>query len=284
MDQNKTKISGTWKDSILHGHAELKFASGASFDGNFKEGLMDGFGVWKGAGYVSQDHLHGPAMDAGLTARKFCRGEIYKGEWKNSYTHGIGEFTWADGNKYKGEWHWGVCTATSTVCTCAPFRIHVLSTSVRHADHLDCRHHRYSDPDCATDHVGEWSVHQRGGWHSLRGTVCGRTQTRCWQDQERKFDAKDCLCHVLLKADSDIFLGMYFLFFQTNGDEQYAIWYYDTKWITYCYRVSAPYTSRRPPLFVMLAMCFASISGCWMRVFMCNGTHGQCSPFKQSRT
>jgi hypothetical protein len=54
VDQNKTKISGTWKDSILHGHAELKFASGASFDGNFKEGLMDGFGVWKGAGYVSQ--------------------------------------------------------------------------------------------------------------------------------------------------------------------------------------------------------------------------------------
>ncbi len=53
MDQNKTKISGTWKDSILHGHAELKFASGATFEGNFKEGLMDGFGTWKGAGYVT---------------------------------------------------------------------------------------------------------------------------------------------------------------------------------------------------------------------------------------
>ena len=42
-------INGFWKDNFMHGPGKLRFKSGASFDGEFKDGLMDGQGRWIGA-------------------------------------------------------------------------------------------------------------------------------------------------------------------------------------------------------------------------------------------
>ena len=49
------------------------------YEGQWKENLMDGYGIYH-----------------------FENGRIYKGEWKDSKIHGYGEFTWVEGRKYYG--------------------------------------------------------------------------------------------------------------------------------------------------------------------------------------
>lgn len=34
---------------------------------------------------------------------RFSTGAVYKGQWKNNKMHGFGEYDWADGNLYIGE-------------------------------------------------------------------------------------------------------------------------------------------------------------------------------------
>lgn len=85
VDAHKTYIMGTWVDSYLHGRGLMRFASGSTYEGEFKNGLMDGHGHWKGV-----------------------HGESYLGGWRMSFTHGPGLFTWPDGSTYHGDWHWGV--------------------------------------------------------------------------------------------------------------------------------------------------------------------------------
>jgi hypothetical protein len=59
------------------------YNNGDTFDGDFKNGYIEGFGVFQ---------------------KGSC---IYKGEWKNNLAHGLGECKHVDGSVYKGSWDKG---------------------------------------------------------------------------------------------------------------------------------------------------------------------------------
>ncbi|CDJ65536.1 MORN repeat-containing protein, putative [Eimeria necatrix] len=85
----------TAKTTVLSG--------GATYTGDFKNGLKHGFGVLVrpcGSKYVGY-FKDGVAEGQG----KFIHpsGDTYEGQWKNSKAHGKGRFTHADGSYYDGQ-------------------------------------------------------------------------------------------------------------------------------------------------------------------------------------
>ncbi|KAG5471491.1 hypothetical protein LSCM1_01583 [Leishmania martiniquensis] len=74
------------RKKLLNGvNIKLTFPSGATYDGSFKDGRMEGYGVY-------------------VYART---GDVYRGEWKADLKHGYGRYTFANGDKYVGQWYMG---------------------------------------------------------------------------------------------------------------------------------------------------------------------------------
>ncbi|KAG5471822.1 hypothetical protein LSCM4_03379 [Leishmania orientalis] len=74
------------RKKLLNGaNIKFTFPSGATYDGGFKDGRMEGYGVYAYA----------------------KTGDVYKGEWKADLKHGHGCYIFANGDKYVGQWYMG---------------------------------------------------------------------------------------------------------------------------------------------------------------------------------
>jgi len=78
---SQKKYEGEMHGGFMNGQGKFTFANGDVFDGQFKDGSLDGRG----------------------SARWFNKNH-YEGEWKNGYPSGNGTYTWASGNRYTGQW------------------------------------------------------------------------------------------------------------------------------------------------------------------------------------
>jgi len=105
----------------------LVWIDGSKYEGEWKDGLRDGYGVWTGtrnekySGKWTADKRNGKGKyedsyytyeGAWVNDRKegtgiifYKNGDSYMGPWKNDQRHGTGVYTKANGlGKYTGEW------------------------------------------------------------------------------------------------------------------------------------------------------------------------------------
>ncbi|CAJ1991477.1 phosphatidylinositol-4-phosphate 5-kinase-like protein [Leishmania donovani] len=74
------------KKKLLNGaNIKFTFPSGATYEGSFRDGRVEGYGVYTYA----------------------KTGDVYEGEWKADLKHGQGCYTFANGDKYTGQWYMG---------------------------------------------------------------------------------------------------------------------------------------------------------------------------------
>ncbi len=98
---------------FLTGKGVIEFSSGAIYDGDFKNGEFEGYGVL----YYFKEHYY---ADLNFDLKKFLTspfkgnsdvetkdiklGPIYRGYWKKGKRHGEGKMIWSDGAAYEGDW------------------------------------------------------------------------------------------------------------------------------------------------------------------------------------
>jgi len=82
---NGNTYKGYWKKNRRHGKGVFKSKTTGKFDGDFKDDINEGFGVW----YK-------------------LNGDIYSGEWKDGQMHGRGVINYIDGSQFEGEFKHGM--------------------------------------------------------------------------------------------------------------------------------------------------------------------------------
>jgi len=85
--------------------------NGSVYDGDFKNGLKHGKGVWtKGRGENLTTYTGEYLLDkkCGYGVFKWASGNIYKGYYDKDEREGHGEMVWTDGSKYLGSWVRGI--------------------------------------------------------------------------------------------------------------------------------------------------------------------------------
>lgn len=125
IKKDGTMYEGFFKDAAFHGVGRTIFGNGDVYQGEYKSGFSDGFGIfisdelkykgeWKngqqdGEGYQSfadgssykGEFTNGLREGKGLF--KWEDGSWYEGQMKSNNLHGKGEYNWADGRKYIGQ-------------------------------------------------------------------------------------------------------------------------------------------------------------------------------------
>jgi len=84
----------------------FEFADGSYYDGNFKLGEYDGFGIycWYNEKMYEGDWKEGKMHGKGKIT--YSNGDYYEGYFYRGKKHGKGIFKWAkDGTYYDGEWN-----------------------------------------------------------------------------------------------------------------------------------------------------------------------------------
>ena len=84
LTQGPETSEGEWVSDKLHGTGRCAFASGATYEGGFEEGVFSGEGTYK-----------------------WADGASYVGGWKSGRMHGEGCYTDTDKVEWKGAFHNG---------------------------------------------------------------------------------------------------------------------------------------------------------------------------------
>lgn len=121
---------GTFQKAIPHGRGAMIYLSGATCEGQWSAGKLDGVaactlpnrdvydGVWQagvihgkgtyhyqdGGKYVGQFENH---LRSGTGRMEYPDGFIYTGEWNDNRCHGQGTLTGPDGREWTGRFHRG---------------------------------------------------------------------------------------------------------------------------------------------------------------------------------
>ena len=104
---------GAMRDGRAEGLGSYVDADGISYEGEWKNGLMDGHGTLKFAGgdeYFGEMHA-GKANGTGRYVD--VTGEIFDGYFADGQRNGFGTTTLPNGNSYRSSWHNGKETANS---------------------------------------------------------------------------------------------------------------------------------------------------------------------------
>lgn len=92
------------EESHTNGTDKHRWRDGANYDGQYRNGLMHGKGlfVWATGAAYDGDFVEGCLQGSGIM--KWPDGSSYEGSWKNGLMHGFGHSTWSDGRSYEGEY------------------------------------------------------------------------------------------------------------------------------------------------------------------------------------
>ena len=71
--------SGAWNEGKKNGYGIQTWTDGDKYEGQFKNNLMHGQGVYS-----------------------FASGTVHSGAWERGNKHGYAVVTWANGNQYEG--------------------------------------------------------------------------------------------------------------------------------------------------------------------------------------
>ena len=97
---------GSWRNDKQEGKGRLISPDGTTYEGEFKNGLPDGFGIQIGEGeeYTGK-FLRGSRNGSGLLKR--ADGTTIEGEFSQGVQEGRGRVTKPDGSTKYGEWEDG---------------------------------------------------------------------------------------------------------------------------------------------------------------------------------
>ena len=90
------------------GNSVVTFSNGDRYEGDFKDGLFSGWGIYS---YKKGDRYEGEFrndMKEGRGAFIFQNGDRYSGDFKNDMMDGKGTMVYHDGNRYTGDFRRGV--------------------------------------------------------------------------------------------------------------------------------------------------------------------------------
>ena len=117
FESKKEELSyeGNWKNGLKNGFGTMK-KKGSTYEGNWKDGFIDGKGKlkWKSGNVYKGDFKLGK-MDGNGYMIWFNEHKKYSGEWKNNIQNGFGVEIWYEEkgehkylfNRYIGEWKEG---------------------------------------------------------------------------------------------------------------------------------------------------------------------------------
>ncbi|KAJ1432769.1 hypothetical protein B484DRAFT_447617 [Ochromonadaceae sp. CCMP2298] len=105
-DEDEYIYTGQQRRGELHGFGRALWVHGDSYDGQWRDDMRHGHGIYKSEGgiYTGQwraDNHHG------LGEMRWEDGDSYNGQWRDNHQHGHGLFTWEDGESYDGQWKHG---------------------------------------------------------------------------------------------------------------------------------------------------------------------------------
>lgn len=94
------------KKKLLNGaNIKFTFPSGATYEGSFKDGKIEGYGVYT---YAQTGDVYAGEWKADLKhghgSYKFANGDRYVGQWYMGNKHGKGQFAFVNGDEYVGSW------------------------------------------------------------------------------------------------------------------------------------------------------------------------------------
>jgi len=102
-----TVMSGTFVNMKLEGKGIQTYANGDRYDGEFKNGLWDGYGVFtRKEGIVHEGNFQKGKI-TGKGIRVWPYGRSYEGGWLNNEFHGMGVIIYRSGVRYEGEFRSG---------------------------------------------------------------------------------------------------------------------------------------------------------------------------------
>jgi len=128
------KYIGYWKDGYISGHGKYYWSSGSCYDGEWSNNMRNGYGVnyyydgTKDEGTFTDDKFVGASnvsynnvtttnnnssgtskclvgdCDNGFGVYSWAEGDKYCGDWRGGYMDGYGTYKWSNGDKFSGEW------------------------------------------------------------------------------------------------------------------------------------------------------------------------------------
>jgi len=106
--QNGNKYEGDWKDGLRDGHGVFWVKDGKKlrklYAGNWKRGLKHGKGVYYSKSDGTYEGEWQDGMRQGQGTLFYPNGDIYVGQWIQDLPSGFGTLTRANQDVYEGEW------------------------------------------------------------------------------------------------------------------------------------------------------------------------------------
>ena len=111
------KFAGEFKDGHMEGNGVFTFSNGDKYVGEFKNGEINGNGTF----YYTNGNKYVGEFKKGFFEGKgvftFVNGDKYTGEFKENRRNGYGVFEYVNGNKYEGQWKNGMKDGIGTLTT-----------------------------------------------------------------------------------------------------------------------------------------------------------------------
>ena len=102
--QNGDMFSGNWKEGIIDGYGTFSWKNVGNYKGRWMNGKRNGYGTMV---YNSGSRYEGEWKDGdfhGDGTYYYANGDVYNGEWRNGLKYGQGTYEWKSGNSYRGAW------------------------------------------------------------------------------------------------------------------------------------------------------------------------------------
>ena len=105
LTKDEYSYHGKWRDDCFHGDGLLKYKDGRHYQGNFKEGKKDGYGIEFDKcdkvcyeGEYKGGYRHGKG-------KLYSNQESYEGKFLNGLRHGFGIVVLQSGSVFRGHWY-----------------------------------------------------------------------------------------------------------------------------------------------------------------------------------
>lgn len=89
---------GTFADGQQNGIGKFTWENGDWYVGQFKNNLIEGFGIWKEIGYTLYIGSLKRGNREGYGIYLFNNGDVYEGEFKGNKMNGVGKYTYSNGD------------------------------------------------------------------------------------------------------------------------------------------------------------------------------------------
>lgn len=96
-----SRYSGDLVNGLFEGRGQQYWENGDTYNGEYKKGLYNGFGVLTTSEYVYEGFFENGLMN-GEGVLKLKSGSSFYGTFRNGYLNGMGRIVYQNGDKYEG--------------------------------------------------------------------------------------------------------------------------------------------------------------------------------------